>query len=219
MNNSFFIGSADGSKLPDLLHFSESPLIDAISVMDFEVTDIVDVSRLSQQGIASFNAHLRNSFRTSRGEKYTELKLSRQGLFDSLTYKLHADGRVYAYMNISIGDASYHNLFGYTIEQYLRRLDKIKDFMLEKFGVYIDFSMSRYHKMEIQKTFLLKDSCRFYQRPLVVLYKAFPDGLKLKGKAVYDSDPRSNKLDEYKQSFKRRSNPRGIEIAAYNKGE
>lgn len=225
MQNNIIVTSATANadiqrtSLGVLPPLNPAPLIDAVTVMDFDIYDIKNVKFLSSQGIVSFNQDLGYAFSSRSGQRYTEVKLYNQEMFDSLIYRTNKNGEMSAYMKISIGDKKYHNLYCYNIKQYRERLKYIKDYLDVKYGIVIDFSRSRFHKIEINKTFIINDSCKNYQRPMTAIFKLFPKNLRLDGEAIHYSDPKGDNEDGYRQSFKRSSGTRGMDIKLYDKGE
>ena len=200
------------------LGLSTAPRIDAVTIMDFDIVDIKNLDTLCKRGIVSFNAKLEYCYYTQRHEPYTAVNLIYQECFDMMMYKTSSSGEKIAYMSISIGDPFYHNLYCYSIEQYKTRLEYIRAFLASEYGILIDFTRARFHRIEINMTYVLEEEFKCYQRPLTVIFKAFPKVLRLKGEDVYSSEPRGENNVGHKQSFRRCSGSRGLEVKAYDKG-
>ena len=126
-------------------------------------------------------------------------------------------GKVSTYLELSVNDPILHNLVGCTLEQYKHRLKEIRAFLMQNYGIFIDYKMASFKYMEIQKTIELDKACNEYSRVAALLINDIPKARRLKKPNVHYGEIADTNV-RYVQSLSRSSGLRGLEVGFYDKG-
>lgn len=195
------------------------PCLDKITLTNFRIIGISDISKLVSLGLVTIAYGDHPYIHLPDGHFYSRLNIKDAALFDKLSQSISPEGSVSAYLELSIDDGYYHNLVGYTLNQYKDRLDSIQKYLYKTYGITIDFSAACIKYLEVQRTLKLDMLCNEYSRPLYLIMDSLPKRLRLNGlKDFYSTDGNSDDDKKYVHTLTRTSGKRGIEVTIYDKG-
>lgn len=194
-------------------------LIDKVCLYDFHVVEIADMDKLLRKGIVRVYAGVDTYLETMEGEKYNCIKIGSTQLFDSFRYCLTQYRTISAKMEITINDPMEGNLNCYTAGDYHDRIWGIHELLIEQYGIYVDFSDTKFDYIEINKTITLDGDYEGYIRSLRVMYDMLASALRLKYQlnGIYKKKDRRLGNINIPGTFGGSSGTKGIEVAIYDK--
>lgn len=203
------------------LNYSDRPLLDKVYVYNFYVVDIKDIKTLQDENLlVVVSGKKEEEYIKVNGGCFSYIKIQANQYFDSFTYGKTAQGYIWGEMQFSVPDDGYHNLNCLTIEQYGQRICDAMNFLVERYGIIIDYSHIKFKSVEINKTIVLDDSFEKYQRPLDLLMYLLPRNLRLVKSECHGKNSMPLKATDYKnftETYTGASGKRGLVVKIYDK--
>ena len=192
---------------------SHDALIDKVIINKFYIRKIGHFEEMVARGMIQIRNKPETKLDAGRGNKYSLLKIGKTDMFDSLVYGLSPDSRIFGMLEISVSDNEDHcNLNCYTVEQLRQRIDAVKRYLRDTYGMDISFEKAGLKSVEINKTIALSQDSAAYNRVLKLINHSYPGTLRLKLK-----DHKTDEEDDDNQSFYRDSGRDGIKVKLYSK--
>lgn len=144
--------------------------LDRTIIGNFEITGIDFERALSfSEEKVSIECSGENLYYLKDGHAFSRLKIVDNYMFGVCTvYMKCMNGTrfVYASMDISIGTVRETNFQNQTMEEFKLRLDTIREYLVNKYGVVADFMQATFRNLEINVTLPLKHKFKEYHRVL-----------------------------------------------------
>lgn len=144
--------------------------LDRTIIGNFEITGIDFERALSfSEEKVSIECSGENLYYLKDGHVFSRLKIVDNYMFGVCTvYMKCMNGTrfVYASMDISIGTVRETNFQNQTMEEFKLRLDTIREYLVNKYGVVADFMQATFKNLEINVTLPLKHKFKEYHRVL-----------------------------------------------------
>lgn len=142
--------------------------LDRTIIGNFEITGIDFERALSfSEEKVSIECSGENLYYLKDGHAFSRLKIVDNYMFGVCTvYMKCMNGTrfVYASMDISIGTVRETNFQNQTMEEFKLRLDTIREYLVNKYGVVADFMQATFKNLEINVTLPLKHKFKEYHR-------------------------------------------------------
>lgn len=142
--------------------------LDRTIIGNFEITGIDFERALSfSEEKVSIECSGENLYYLKDGHAFSRLKIVDNYMFGVCTvYMKFMNGTrfVYASMDISIGTVRETNFQNQTMEEFKLRLDTIREYLVNKYGVVADFMQATFKNLEINVTLPLKHKFKEYHR-------------------------------------------------------
>lgn len=142
--------------------------LDRTIIGNFEITGIDFERALSfSEKKVSIECSGENLYYLKDGHAFSRLKIVDNYMFGVCTvYMKCMNGTrfVYASMDISIGTVRETNFQNQTMEEFKLRLDTIREYLVNKYGVVADFMQATFKNLEINVTLPLKHKFKEYHR-------------------------------------------------------
>ena len=142
--------------------------LDRTIIGNFEITGIDFERALSfSEEKVSIECSGENLYYLKDGHAFSRLKIVDNYMFGVCTvYMKCMNGTrfVYASMDISIGTVRETNFQNQTMEEFKLRLDTIREYLVNKYGVVADFMQATFRNLEINVTLPLKHKFKEYHR-------------------------------------------------------
>ncbi|MFR5321440.1 MAG: hypothetical protein ACLTGQ_09045 [Mediterraneibacter gnavus] len=142
--------------------------LDRMIIGNFEITGIDFERALSfSEEKVSIECSGENLYYLKDGHAFSRLKIVDNYMFGVCTvYMKCMNGTrfVYASMDISIGTVRETNFQNQTMEEFKLRLDTIREYLVNKYGVVADFMQATFKNLEINVTLPLKHKFKEYHR-------------------------------------------------------
>lgn len=142
--------------------------LDRTIIGNFEITGIDFERALSfSEEKVSIECSGENLYYLKDGHAFSRLKIVDNYMFGVCTvYMKCMNGTrfVYASMDISIGTVRETNFQNQTMEEFKLRLDTIREYLVNKYGVVADFMQATFKNLEINVTLPLKQKFKEYHR-------------------------------------------------------
>lgn len=142
--------------------------LDRTIIGNFEITGIDFERALSfLEEKVSIECSGENLYYLKDGHAFSRLKIVDNYMFGVCTvYMKCMNGTrfVYASMDISIGTVRETNFQNQTMEEFKLRLDTIREYLVNKYGVVADFMQATFKNLEINVTLPLKHKFKEYHR-------------------------------------------------------
>lgn len=142
--------------------------LDRTIIGNFEITGIDFERALSfSEEKVSIECSGENLYYLKDGHAFSRLKIVDNYMFGVCTvYMKCMNGTrfVYASMDISIGTVRETNFQNQTMEEFKLRLDTIREYLVNQYGVVADFMQATFKNLEINVTLPLKHKFKEYHR-------------------------------------------------------
>lgn len=142
--------------------------LDRTIIGNFEITGIDFERALSfSEEKVSIECSGENLYYLKDGHAFSRLKIVDNYMFGVCTvYMKCMNGTrfVHASMDISIGTVGETNFQNQTMEEFKLRLDTIREYLVNKYGVVADFMQATFRNLEINVTLPLKHKFKEYHR-------------------------------------------------------
>lgn len=207
-------------------------LIDKTVLTGFTITSIADPEKLLTDGIlivkngSSKKILLENC-------AFDSVILPDSSLFDRFVYTYGPYG-VYAELDLSIHEPlppeelkegsykkPYHNLNCWHMRDLRHRIECIVSQLYSLYGITLDVSKIKFRYIEINRTFLIKDSYDLYERPIEFMLSLVRPRLRLKEHDFFSADHHTEHVSQYQRrpaTFIKDSGKNGISVKIYDKG-
>lgn len=125
----------------------------------------------------------------------------------------------YGVMQLSVKDKKYGNLIGYTLGEYISKLNEIKGYLKNKYGIIIDYSNAGFKEIELNKTFKLEHDFNDYRRVINLMMCNLPGAYHLQADYRTVTDGLPNHETYYASNKRSKQSRQFLELKIYNKSK
>lgn len=148
--------------------FSRTALIDKLVLSNVDVQSIRDPNELNEKGMLC-NGKSRMKYYTKNGEEFTSLNI-KDDFFGKLKAGVnYGTGGLYSSFATSVRNGICSNLVCNTMDDYKNQIENAKKYLIEKYGIYVDFENSIVNSIEINRTFQINNGIADYKRPIELI--------------------------------------------------
>lgn len=132
--------------------------IDKATVKGFEIIKVDKDKLLSNNNVIYKNEKPSIVIGVNTDNKvfeYSYLRINDGNIFNSLGVGIKANegyGNIYSFIDLHIGNEDMFNLEPLTIGEYHSLLERLKSYLKERYGLYIDFTKAKFGEIEISVT-------------------------------------------------------------------
>lgn len=207
----------------------EDTKLDRIVLINCEILVVEDVETLAEFNIVKVppkqtddnETTIRKScYTTLDGQEFEYLKIEKEGSIDVLKAGVTNFGKQFCTLELSVNKGLTRNFEGNTLDEYVEQLTDIQNYLIDNYGILIDFSNARLKSVEINRTFKIEYPFDEYSRPIQLILSQMPYMKKIsvfadvdKGKITHETFSAWNKKSNLSKNkeFKK--------IIFYNKSE
>lgn len=186
----------------------EDTKLDRIVLINCEILVVEDVETLAEFDIVKVPPKQTDDDETTRkscyttldGQEFEYLKIEKEGSIDVLKAGVTNFGKQFCTLELSVNKGSTGNLEGNTLNEYMEQLTDIQNYLIDNYGILIDFSNARLKSVEINRTFKIEHKFCEYSRPLMLILSQMPYMKKIsvfadvdKGKITHETFSAWNK--------------------------
>ena len=186
---------------------SNDALLDLVTINNFAITDVNDLDNLLSKKIAIWS-YQHTQCSTISGDEYTFINIEDDIYFKKFFFGTTKFNKIKAELVLAINEPNTHNLNCISPHEIRLKLEQIKIYLLEHYGISVDFSNAEYKSIELNKTFSLNECYERYARPLQLISSNYPAQLRL----THSITGKKNNRTYYCQAGKE-----GLKIKIYNK--
>lgn len=148
--------------------FSRTALIDKLVLSNVAIQGIRDPNELNEKGILC-NGKSKMKYYTKNGEEFTSLNI-KDDFFGKLKAGVnYGTGGLYSSFATSVKNGLCSNLVCNTMDDYKNQIENAKKYLVEKYGIYVDFENSIVNSIEINRTFQINNGIADYKRPIELI--------------------------------------------------
>lgn len=155
--------------------------IDKSEIKDFKVL-YVDFSKLKEHDNVILERKEGMAYELKDGNSFGKLQINDNVWFGTFLIEMRRRKQiqiVFTKMDIFIGNRKIGNLNNLSVVEYKDRIEFIKDYLQEEYGVFIDISEAKIRNMEINCTFEINEEFFKYHRALrLMMYNMSNDSEK-----------------------------------------
>lgn len=182
------------------------------------VTDILPTESEKAKGIDK-------RYMTSHGERFSHLKVEKDGEINVLKAGSAGYGRNYVTLQTSVRDETYGNLIGNSVGEYQEQIRRIEEQFKEKYGIHASFQDADLKYLEINRTFPIKNHFDDYGRVIRLILAEMPrmNTISTHGRTVSDNrffTERTENIGTYMAWNKRKAGSKSKQckiVTIYNK--
>lgn len=190
-------------------------LIDKCIFSGILIEDIEDMEKLVKQNLLEINTG-KQKYLTKTMKEFSRLSLHDE-LIDRLKAGVYFKNlNTYGTLQTSIKDNELSNLHCYTVEEYKKFLEIIKEHLLDRYGITVDFSYLGLKQLEINRTFQLDGEFNDYRRDFKLLMAQIPKGSYLINQAQF-KDVSNDKGYVYGTFYAKSGKKQYLELKIYDK--
>ena len=188
---------------------NEDTRLDRIVLINCEILVVEDVETLAELNIVKVppkqtdddeTTRKKSCYTTLDGQKFEYLKIEKEDCIDVLKAGVTNFGKQFCTLELSVNKGSTGNLEGNTLNEYMEQLTDIQNYLIDNYGILIDFSNARLKSVEINRTFKIEHKFCEYSRPLMLILSQMPYMKKIsvfadvdKGKITHETFSAWNK--------------------------
>lgn len=148
--------------------FSHTALIDKLVLSNVAIQGICNSNELNEKGMLC-NGKSKMKYYTKNGEEFTSLNI-KDDFFGKLKAGVnYGKGGLYSSFATSVKNVFCSNLVCNTMDEYKNQIENAKKYLVEKYGIYVDFENSIVNSIEINRTFQIDSSITDYKRPIELI--------------------------------------------------
>lgn len=164
-------------------NIDETTKLDKIILQDCKIVSIEDIKRLKEMNVLKVseddkigdnNQLVKLCYKTTNGQKFDYLKITKEPCFDVLKAGMTSFGKEFCTLQLSVWKDGVKNLEGNSVIEYFSHLEKVKEFLKIKYGILIDFSEAKLKSLEVNRTFKIKQDFNLYSRVLRLILSRMP---------------------------------------------
>ena len=164
-------------------NIDESTKLDKIILQDCKIVSIEDIKRLKEMNVLKVseddkigdnNQLVKLCYKTTNGQKFDYLKITKEPCFDVLKAGITSFGKEFCTLQLSVWKDGIKNLEGNSVTEYFNHLERVKEFLKVRYGIVIDFSNAKLKSLEINRTFKIKQDFNSYSRVLRLMLSKMP---------------------------------------------
>ena len=196
--------------------------LDKIKICGFNIIDISDIDNLVSRGIVTINKEeCFNNVELASGKRVQSIIIKDDLLFGYMTYSMTKHLIRRATMEIFVDYSDMHNLLGFSVDDYKRKINMIQDKLLKEYHIIVDFSDATFSYIEINKTIELDYDFDQYGRAISMIMAILPNRLRLNNNAIWSKyvNSVSGAREIVNKTFFRSSGKRGMDVVIYDKSE
>lgn len=168
MQKSMLIGEMQSIIESKVNEFSRTALIDKLVLSNVAIQEIRDPNGLNEKGVLN-NGKIKMKYYTKNGEEFTSLNIN-DDFFGKLKAGVnYGTGGLYSSFATSVKNGLCSNLVCNTMDDYKNQIENAKKYLVEKYGIYVDFENSIVNSIEINRTFQINNSIADYKRPIELI--------------------------------------------------
>lgn len=127
--------------------FSRTALIDKLVLSNVFIQGIRDTNELNEKGMLC-NGKSKMKYYTKNGEEFTSLNI-KDDFFGKLKAGVnYGTGGLYSSFATSVRNGICSNLVCNTMDDYKNQIENAKKYLVEKYGIYVDFENSIVNSIE-----------------------------------------------------------------------
>ena len=164
-------------------NIDETTKLDKIILQDCKIVSIEDIKRLKEMNVLKVseddkigdnNQLVKLCYKTTNGQKFDYLKITKEPCFDVLKAGITSFGKEFCTLQLSVWKDGIKNLEGNSVTEYFNHLERVKEFLKVRYGIVIDFSNAKLKSLEINRTFKIKQDFNSYSRVLRLMLSKMP---------------------------------------------
>lgn len=124
-------------------------------------------------------------FTTLNGERFTNLSIT-DDEFGSIKFGINfAKKHEYSKLNTSVKNDIGSNIICNSVQDYQKQLERTKEYLIDQYGIHVDFDDAILNSLEINKTFAIKDDITAYRRVLQLVANNVPKNKKMNQVSIF----------------------------------
>lgn len=155
------------------IELKQQTLIDKIELRNGQIISIRDVADLIHRDIA-YRSNDRMMYETDYGDEFSYLRVVNDKWIHQLKAGITGFGNPYTNLQMGIYDEDTGNLRCNTVSEYHHQLDRVQDYLVDKYGILTDFKESKINMIELNRTFQIDYPFDDYDRVLQLLIAIMP---------------------------------------------
>lgn len=157
----------------DLKNLIGCTRLDKMELQDGRIIEVKNMEELIDRCIV-INNTTPNSYLTIKGQQFSSLHIKNDGAIHKLRAGWSGYGREYVTLSTGVHDSKYHNLIGYTVEDYQRQIESIEKRLENEYGIIASFKDANIKYLEINRTFKIDHPFNEYRRILNLIISEMP---------------------------------------------
>lgn len=153
-------------------------LLDRAVINGIRIEGFEDFNRLLKKGIVKLNKGSVVDYIPSSGQEFSSLSIKGDPLIDRMIAgaKIFGNERM-EYCSLSTAPKLEEgtNFRCYSAAEFIGSLNQIKEYLIENYGIYTDFSNAKLKEIEINRTFKLNHDFRQYYRIFALIFSNLPN--------------------------------------------
>ena len=153
----------------------ETTKIDKITLKDICILKIADVNDLIDRKILRpvIDEHDRCCYVTEHGQKFDYIHIKDDGVINNFKASCTGIGQ-YCTLQTSVNKPGLINLESNSFSEYWQQLRKIKQKLIDDYGIYVDIVHSKLSMVEVNRTFEIQNNFEAYDRVLKLIISEMP---------------------------------------------
>ena len=193
------------------IELKQQTLIDKIELRNGQIISIRDVRDLIHRDIA-YRQNDRMMYETDYGDEFSYLRIVNDKWIHQLKAGITGFGTQYTNLQMGIYDEDTGNLRCNTVSEYHTQLDRVQDYLVDKYGILTDFKISKINMIELNRTFQIDYPFDDYDRVLQLLVAIMP---KMRNLSFFGKSKNDEMIMETYTAWSRGRNKK---ITFYDKG-